>query len=149
MRTCTIKLEGRLSGLEEYRFEYPFGLIETISNGRWELSISAITALFSKNLPWNAIFEVSTNYIEHTVVKNSTRIREPMPLAFVRLKGQPSDKVLLGYKWRDYFEVTTPSQNFILNLRELKDPEIPNPPVPPGRERGAYVTILLIFRRIE
>ena len=149
MKTRTLKLDGRLSDGEEYTFEYPLGSIEAITSGRWELAISAITALYCERRPWNSIFEVSTNFVEHTVVKNSGRVKEEIPLAFVRFKGQPTDKVLLGYKWRDFFEVNAPSNIFTLTLRELKDPNIQPQPVPAGRKRGAYISILIIFRRIE
>ena len=149
MKSRTLKLEGRLSSEHEYTFQYPFGSIEAITSGRWELAIAAVTAIFSKNLPWNAIFEVSTNYIETIVYNTSGQVKEEMPLGFVRLRGQPSDKVLLGFKVRDYFEITSPSHTFTLTLREQNDPEIPSPPTPPGRQREAYVSILLIFRRIE
>ena len=149
MRIRTVKLEGRLTSLAPHTFEYPFGSIEAITSGRWEIAISSVTAIFSKNLPWNTIFEVSTNYVEHIVINQTVRVREQMPLAFVRFKGQPRDQVLLGFKWRDFFEVTTPSKMLTLTLKPQKDPEIPDDPTPVGRERSAYVSILLIFRRVE
>ncbi len=149
MKTRTLKVEGILTNSSEYTFEYPFGAVEAITSGRWELAIAAITAIFSKNLAWNSIFEVSCNYIETVVVRNSQRVREEMPLGFVRLKGRAPERLLLGYKWRDFFEVTTPSKTLTVTLRELQDPDIPNPPILPGRERKAHISILLILRRIE
>ncbi len=149
MKSRTLKLEGRLSNSNKYIFEYPFGSLENITSGRWEVAISAITAVFSKTLPWNAIFEVSCNYVEAVVIKDSQRVREQMPLGFVRLKGKPGEHLLLGYKWRDFFEVTTPSKTLSFTLREVIDPEIPTPPIPAGRERAAWLSILLIFRRME
>ncbi len=149
MRTRTLKLEGTIQNRAEYTFEYPFGAIEPITNGRWELALSSVSAIFSKDLSWNTIFEVSTNYIEKVVVRNDVRERQEMPLAFIRFKGQPSEKIMLGFRWRDFFEVTTPTRTFTLTFKEHQDPDIPVPPPPAGKERRAFVSILLLFRRIE
>ncbi len=147
MRSRTLKLEGRFNTTEGHTFEYPFGSIESITSGRWELAISNISLLFGEGHAWNTIYEVSTNYIDvATIGSNGTRQREPMPLTFFRAKGQPEDKIMLGFRWRDYFEINTPSKVFRLTLKEIRDPDtIPNP----AEGGSVFVSILLIFRRLE
>ncbi len=152
MKVYTVTLRGRLTDLEDYTFEYPFGAIQNIGHGRWEFAISAISIIFTKQLAWNSIYEVSTNYMDSVEISDTgVREQKQMTIGHIRIKGQPRDKVMLGYKWRDYFEITNPTRIFTLTLKEIRDPEsIPPRPQPrPGQERSAYISILVLFRRIE
>ncbi len=147
MRTRTVKLEGRISSVHgEHTFEYPLGSIEAITSGRWELAIANITFIFGRGDAWNTIYEVSTNYIDTvTVDKNNVLQREPMTLTFFRAKGQPEDKVMLGFRWRDFFEITSPSKVFKLMFNEIREPET----VQPIGNGSAFVSVLVILRRFE
>ena len=149
MRTRTLRLNGHVTSLADFTLEYPLGQVESITSGRWELAISAMSFIFSKQLAWNSIFEVSTNYIDSSFITGEAgRIREPMPLCFIRIKGQPKDKVVIGYKWRDFYEITTPMQTLKLIFKEIRDPDVPIEPIP-QQERCVYVSVLLLLRRIQ
>ncbi len=156
MKLKTVKLSSTLSGdTKNYSLSYPLGIIESITSGRWEIAISAVAVFFEGNLAWNSVFEISTNYVEHTVITETGQERKEMPLAFIRLKGNPNDKQVIGFKWRDFFHITSPSHTLSLNLKEIYDPAHPPPPIPipgpgePVQERKAYISILLLFRRVE
>ena len=80
--------------------------------------------------------------------------KKEMTLAFVRLKGIPGEKILIGFKTKEFFEITRPAQIFVLNWEELSDPnrvDPPEPPPAPGTKNEKYVnvSVLLLFRRIE
>ncbi len=148
MRVRTVKVEGRFSTVEGHTFEYPLGSVESITSGRWELAISHIAIIFGAGSTWNNIYEVSTNYIDTvTVGANGIRHKEAMALAFFRAKGQENDKIMLGFRCRDYFEITNASKIFKVTLKQIEDPDMVNPG--PGENANAFVSFLFIFRRVE
>ncbi len=151
MRTRTLKIDGKFTDQTDQTLSYPLGVIEAINSGRWELAISSIAVIISKNLAWNCIYEVSTNYIDNVVIGTTgSREREPMTLSFFRLKGVPNDKLVVGFKWRDFFQITNPCKELILNFKQHVDPDMaPEPQPAPGQERCAHITVLLILRRVE
>ncbi len=146
MKTRTLKIEGHLTHERSTTFEYPLGAIESVTSGRWDIAISSIS-FFTNGQPWNSIYEVSTNYIDTiTISATGSKIREEMPLALVRIKGQPNEKQVLGFKWRDYFEISSPSKLFRITFKEQFDPSA----IPEPREEGSiYLSMLFILRRHE
>ncbi len=154
MKLKTIKLSGQFSGdTSNILLSYKLGNVERVTSGRWELAISSIAVLFEGNLPWNSVFEISTNYVEHTVLTETGQQKEQMPLSFTRLKGNPNDKLVIGFKWRDFYEINSPTATLFLNLKEVNNPaHPPQPPPPPGpgvQEKKAYISVLLLLRRVE
>ncbi len=146
MKLKTILLQGDLTGdSTRFTFSSDLGNIESISNGRWEFAISAVTFLFQTGT-WNSIFELSTNYIDTVIETPLGKQQKEMTIGFVRAKGTAGEKLLLGYKWRDFFEVTKPSKTFKLTLTELHAPDAPAP-IPSNKV--VFAKILFLFRRIE
>ncbi len=148
MKTRTLKLEGRITNVEGHISEYPLGSIESITSGRWELAISNISLIFGRGHTWNTIYEVSTNYIDSVVAgENGIRQIQPMTLTFIRAKGQPGEKVMLGFRWRDFFEISSPSKMFRVTFKEITDPDGIAPA--PAQDGSVFVSILILFRRLE
>ncbi len=148
MKLKTIKLEGELTGDEKkFTFQTQLGDIKLISNGRWEFAISAVTLFFNEGQAWNSIFELSTNYIDTIIQTPVGRELKEMTIGFIRVRGTAGEKTLLGYKWRDFFEVTKPSKTFKLNWTELKQPQAPQPT--PAPKKSVYAHVLVLFRRVE
>ncbi len=146
----TIKVKGKLSGDEtkkNFTLTYELGTVEAICSGRWEMAVASVSFFFGpETTSWNTIFEVSSNYIDCIVPSQNGTKREPMTLTLLRVKGAPGDRVVLGFKSRDFFEITTPSRNFCLYWQDLNPNE---PPVGPLKERSVEVTVLLLLRRIQ
>ncbi len=146
----TIKVKGKLSGDESnkaFTLTYELGTVEGIFTGRWEMALASVSFFFGQETAsWNTIFEVSSNYIDCIVPTENGTQREPMTLSLLRVKGAPGDKVLLGFKSRDFFEITTPGRNLHLYWQDLNPSE---PPVGPRKERSVDVTVLILLRRIQ
>ncbi len=147
----TIKLQGKLTGDEStkhFTLSYELGKVESITSGRWEMAISSVCFFFGRAIAWNSIFELSTNYIDSTIPCETGTIRQPMPISVIRVRGAPGEKLLLGFKCRDFFEIIRPSNTFILNFDEIDSTEYPAP-TPPLRKRSLEVTVLVLLRRIQ
>ena len=114
MKTRTLKLDGLLTHEPSTTFEYPLGAIESVTSGRWDIAISSIS-FFTNRQPWNSVYEANYFYTI-TISATGSKIREEMPLALVRIKGQPNEKQVLGFKWRDYFEISSPLKNVPYNI---------------------------------
>ena len=144
MRLKTICLEGEITGdTIKHTFTYSLGDVESISMGRWEFAISSIAYNIGQETAWNSIFQLSSNYIDTTVPTQTGTVKKEMPLGLIRLKGAPKEKVVIGYKWRDFFTVTSPSRSFNLNWTEIfRDTEVPR------KKRTAKIQILILFRRV-
>ena len=142
----TILVQGNLTK-KNLSLHYPLGDCDAISSGRWQMAISSISFLFGKDLEWDSIFGVSSNYIDTVISTPFGTEKKEMNLAMVRVKGKPGEKKMLGFKTRDFFEITRPSRNFTLNWTEICDPDIVEPLVP--GEKYAYVSVLMLFRRIQ
>ncbi len=145
----TISVKGKLEGDEtkkKFTFNYELGNVQTIGTGRWEIAIASVAILFGQGVAWNSIFEISTNYIDSVVPSQTGTVRKPMTLTFLKVKGSPGEKVLLGFKCRDFFEITTASRTLHLYWEEL---ELVPPPVRPPRRRSAEATVLLLLRRVQ
>ena len=154
MKLKTLKLETQFSGDQTmYSMSYNIGDVESITSGRWQLAISSISLLFQGNRSWNSIFEISSNFIEHSVPSSSGLARKEMSLGFFRVKGNPGEKQVIGFKWRDFFEVNQASRTIILNFKEFydpADPPLPPPIVPPEQnKRNVYISVLVLIRRVE
>ena len=62
----SIVVRGKLTK-DIHSLQYELGDAEAITSGRWQMAISAITFLIGKDLPWNSVFELRSNYIDTTV----------------------------------------------------------------------------------
>ena len=82
-------------------------------------------------------------------MEEETRLKNEMPLCFVRLRGQPTDKLVLGFKWRDYFQINSPARVMTVTFKEVRDPDAFVAPPVPGQKKSAFISILFILRRIE
>ncbi len=150
MAIRSVRLEGRLTHERKSVFQFPVGDIEKVTTGRWQFAISSLTFFFKEGQglqPWNSVFELSSNFIDTVVPHSSGKVREQMPLAIVRVRGNPGENIVIGFKWRDYFEATCPKRLFELTWEELSPYENVVPPAPGQRE--VYVYALLLFRRVE
>ena len=147
MALRTIKLEGTLTNEQETIFEYPIGDVLSITSGRWQFAVSSLSIFFKNQQdlhPFNANYELSSNFIDTVIPEETGKVRAQMPLAIVRIKGNPGEKIVIGFKWRDYFEATCPRRLLQLKWKELNPYQ-----VAPALKREAYVYVVLLFRRIE
>ncbi len=144
----SIVVRGNLS-TNNHTLSYALGNCEAISNGRWQIAISSITFFIGPHLPWNSVFQLRSNYIDTVVPTAYGTEKKEMTLAIIRLKGNPREKILIGFKTRDFYEITRPSRIFKLSFDELHESNEPPQPTPAPEEKSVDVCVLLLLRRIE
>ena len=123
----TIKIEGKLTNEHTTVFQFPLGTIESVMSGRWQFAFASITFFVKGDLAWNSVFEISSNYIDSVVPTDTGRVRKQMPLTIIRLKGTSGDKIFLGFRCRDFFDIITPTPMFSLTWTELHPDPSPMP----------------------
>ncbi len=147
MTLKAVRIQGKVTTgdiTKKNKLTYELGRVEAITSGKWELALSTISLFFHED--YNANFEISTNYIDTTIPTSTGKLTKPMPIGFVRAKGAAGEKTVIGYKCRDFFEITTPSKTLVLYWQEIET--APVPPQPP-QEKNMSVSILLLLRRIQ
>lgn len=134
MKLRSILIKGSLNEALTYSISHA---CPEIQKGVWEMSISSVTFNFESRI--NTVLSVSTNFVQTQDINADNEIViAPSILSNIACAGKQGDKKVIGLKWRDFFEVTTPYNKLEVYLKDIESQKFVS---------GATAYVLVLFRK--
>ncbi len=140
-----------LRGTVQQDLEYNFGVAYPITKGDWQIALKSVGFEYNKGNkkdippPIDIFLSLVCNYVEETRILSSEETSvEPAILSFLHLNIKGGDKKLIEFPVRDFFQVNSPTQKFVLQIRDEHNGKLPE-----AMSENLSITVMLLFRRIN
>ena len=114
LRSCVLR--GQLEG----PITFPFGLIENIREGTWQIAFSSVSFAYTSNIR-STFLAVSSNYVTgFTVNASKELVSSEVIMNIIHIKGSAGSKGIVGFRQRDFYQVTDPTEDLTIHFVDVQ-----------------------------
>jgi hypothetical protein len=136
MKLKSVLVKGQIEKPLQYRLCHAD---PSMRRGVWEMAISSVSFKFTSRV--SKSMTLSSNFVQDQKINSKGALHtSPSVLAVLSVFGNKNSSKTIGFKDRDFFEITV-SDTLELNFAELTDDETVK------EVKGAKAFVLLLFRQ--